>query len=173
MESSDVAKSLVEIARSIQQEVPKRGRPPEEGILPDSEQVLPHSIVRGTRGYIEKVVLQINGCYEYGWFDACAVMMRRLIETLIIEAFEAHGLADRIKSPAGDFLYLRDLIDRTLAENTWNLGRNTKQALQRLKSLGDRSAHSRRYNAHRRDVEKGIDDLRDVVQELVYLAHLK
>lgn len=161
------------IAKAIQAEVPRRGRPPEEPGTPDSEQVLPHSLVRNTRGYIERVVTQINGTYEHGWFDGCAVMIRRLIETLIIETFEAHGLSNKIKNSTGDFQYLRDLIASTLAETTWNLGRNTKQALGRLKDVGDRSAHSRRFTAQRQDIEKLIPDLRDVVQELVYLAQLK
>jgi hypothetical protein len=45
-------------------------------------------------------------------------MIRRLLETLIIEVFEQHKLAAKIQNPAGDFLYLRDLITATLAEPT-------------------------------------------------------
>jgi hypothetical protein len=161
------------IAKLIQADAPRRGLPPEEGAAPDTEQVLPHSVVRGTRGYIEKVTIQINGSYENGWFDACAVMVRRLLETLIIEVFEAHKIAAAIQNPAGDFLYLRDLISKTLAEPTWNLSRNTKAALPRLKDIGDKSAHSRRYNAHRADIQNIIPDLRVCVQELIYLARLK
>jgi hypothetical protein len=136
--------------------------------------VLPHALVKGTRGYIERVVFQINGCYEYGWFDGCAVMMRRLIETLIIECFEKHRIADKIKNaPNGDFLFLRDLIDKLLQESAWNVGRTAKQALLKLKNIGDQSAHSRRYNAHREDIEKIADDFRTVCQELICLAGLK
>jgi hypothetical protein len=70
-----------------------------DGTRPINEFILPFSMVRGTRGYIEKVVNQINGCYEKAWFDGGAVMMRRLIETLIIECFEKHKIADKIKDP--------------------------------------------------------------------------
>jgi hypothetical protein len=135
--------------------------------------VLLSSITRGTRGYIEKLVNQINGAYENGWYDACSVMIRRLIETLIIEVFEHHKTDNRIKGPSGDFLYLNDLISRTLSSSDWNLSRNTKKALPKLKDIGDRSAHSRRYIAHRGDIESIVPDLRVVVQELVYLAGLK
>jgi len=142
-------------------------------MLPESEQVLPQSVVKGSRGYIEKIVIQINGTYERGWFDACAVMIRRLLETLIIEAFEHHKIAASIQGPNGDFLYLRDLIAKTLAEPSWHLGRNAKAALPRLKDIGDKSAHSRRFIAHRADVHAVAADVRVVVQELVYLAGLK
>lgn len=123
--------------------------------------------------YIERVSNEINGTYENGWYDACAVMIRRLIETLIIEAFEHHRIEDNIKNTRGDFLYLRDLIDRTLAEKAWNLGRNAKLALPKLKDIGDKSAHSRRYIAQRGDLQPLLTDIRTVVQELVYIAHLK
>lgn len=170
---SELGRIALAVAKQIQVETLRHVQPPEEGFLSASEQVLPQSVVRGTRGYIEKVVNQVNGCYEKGWFDASAVMLRRLIETLIIEAFEAHSIADKIKGPSGDFYFLRDLIDVALAETSWNLSRNTKQALPKLKDVGDKSAHSRRFNAHLKDLEKLINEVRVVAQEFVYLANLK
>lgn len=165
--------SILEVAKNIQNVAPRHVEPPDEGFKASSEQVLPFSLVKNTRGYIEKVVNQVNGCYEKGWFDACSVMLRRLIETLIIEAFEHHKIASKIKNSAGDFLYLSDLINTALQEKTWNLTRNTKRALPKIKDIGDKSAHSRRYNAHKKDVDKLIDDVRVVVQEFLYLAKLK
>lgn len=162
------------LAKKLQAEAPKSFVPPSEGTRPTNELILPHALVRRTRGYIERTVYQINGCYEKGWFDACAVMMRRLIETLIVECFEKHGLTSGIKDQrTGEFLFLKDLIDKLLQEPAWNLGRNTKKALPGLKNLGDQSAHSRRYNAHREDIDKLSHDFRTVCQELLYLAGLK
>jgi hypothetical protein len=115
------AKQALALAKSIQQDSPSRYVPPSEGTPSKSEMVLPHALVRGTRGYLERITNQINGCYEHGWFDGCAVMMRRLIETLIIEAFEHHSIAHKIKNPAGDFLYLADLVAATLSESTCSL----------------------------------------------------
>jgi hypothetical protein len=165
---------IIALVKQLASEAPRSFLPPSEGTRPISEHVLPFSHVRGTRGYIERVVNQINGCYEKGWFDGCAVMMRRLIETLIIECFEKFGLAESIKDArSGDFLFLRDLIDKLLQEKSWNLGRNTKQSLSKLKSVGDQSAHSRRYNANREDIDKLTNDFRIVCQELLYLSGLK
>ncbi len=161
------------LAKKLKASAPKSFVPPSEGTRPANEFILPFAIVRGTRGYVERVVNQINGCYEKGWFDGCAVMMRRLIETLIIECFEKHKIEHKIKNTAGDFLYLGDLVDKTLQETTWNLGRNTKQGLPRLKSIGDQSAHNRRYNAHREDVDKVSNDFRVACEELLYISRLK
>ena len=70
----------------------------DEGGLTASDSIVPLSVVRNSRAYIERIVYQVNGCYDSGWYDACAVMIRRLIETLLIEAFESVGISEKIKS---------------------------------------------------------------------------
>ena len=129
-------------------------------------------MVSGTRGYLEKIVFQINGCYEQGWFDGCAVMMRRLLEVLIIECFEKNNIASKIKDGAGNYFLLGELVNATLNEPAWNLGRETKRALPILKDSGNRSAHGRRYTAHREDIDKLNPDFRIACQELLYLSGL-
>jgi hypothetical protein len=168
-----VGRNAFNAAKAIQAEVDEQLGPPEEGHWSQKQLVLPFSIVRGTRGYIERVTNQINGSYENGWYDSSAVMIRRLLETLIIEAFEHYGIAEKIQNASGEFSYLRDLIDACLKERAWNVSRNCKQAMPRLKDVGDKSAHSRRYNAHRGDIAPLVTDIRLVVQELIYLAALK
>jgi hypothetical protein len=131
------------------------------------------SLVKGNRSYITRIANQINGSYENGWYDACAAMIRRLIETLIIETFEYHKIADKIKGPGGDFLYLRDLVSKTLGESTWNLSRNCKTALPKLKDIGNKSAHNRFFVAQRGDIQPLITEIRTVVQELLFHSGLR
>lgn len=166
-------RNIFSTAQAIHTDLAQQLGPPEEGLSSNTQSVILMSLVRGTRGYIERIANQINGTYEKGWYDACAVMLRRLIETLIIEAFEHHQIASKIQNASGDFLFLRDLIDKTLAEPSWNLGRNAKQALPKLKDIGDKSAHSRRYVAQRGDIQPLLTDVRTVVQELLFVAGLK
>jgi hypothetical protein len=169
----NLAREALILAKKIQTDTPQRFVPPSDGTFSRSQMILPGAMFSQTRGYIEKVVNQINGCYENGWYDACAVMMRRLIETLIIESYEHYGISDKIKTKAGDFLSFSDLISSTLSEASWNIGRNAKRGLPRLKDLGHQSAHSRRFNAHREDIERVLSDFRSVAQELIYLSGLK
>jgi len=170
---SSLARNVLNAAKAIDIEVRRELGPPEEGLLAATQSVVPRSLVRGTRGYIEKVTNQANGCYENGWYDACAVMVRRLIETLIVEAYEKNSISHKIQNANGDFYYLRDLIGHCLSETSWNLSRNCKQALPKLKDIGDKSAHSRRYIAQRGDIDPLLADIRLVVQELLYLAGLR
>src|ERR1019366_824699 len=108
-----------------------------------ADNLFPLSLLAKTRrGYLITIGREMNGCFESGWYDACAVMMRRLLETAIIEAFEAKKLDNRIKNPQGEFFQLTALIAAALSEATWNLSRNTKQALPRLRDVGHLSAHS-------------------------------
>jgi hypothetical protein len=51
-------------------------------------------------------------------------------------------------------------------------GQERESALLRLKDIADKSAHSRRYNAHREDIKLSTD-FRDVCQELLVIAGLK
>lgn len=170
----DIARRGLEIAKAISAEAPKRFVPPVEGAQPEGEAVLPRDLASNTRGYLERVAKQINGTYEKGWYDACAVMMRRLLETLIIECFESRNVASKIKNPqTNDFLPLSDLITRMASESSWNLGRVTRRALPHLKRLGDLSAHCRRYNARRDDVDRLRDDFRVVCEEFFYISELK
>ena len=165
-------KRIIELTVNIKEIAPKEWLPPSEGVDAKSQAVVYITLVKGTRGYIEKVANQINGCYENGWFDACAVMIRRLLETLIIEVYEAHGISNKIQAN-GDYVFLRDMVSILLKEKTWNLSRNTKKCLPKLKDIGDKSAHSRRFNAVRHDIDDIKLDLRGVLEELLYLAKLK
>lgn len=170
---SDNRQNFFATAKAIHSELADINGPPEQGLVANGHNIIPATLFRNTRGYLERVANQANGAYSKGWYDASAVMVRRLLETLIVEAFEAHSISGKIKNSNGDFVYLRDLIDRTLQETTWNLTRNTKLAMPRLKDVGDKSAHSRRFNAVRSDLESLKSDLRVVAEELLSLASLR
>ena len=169
----EVIAAAVLLAKAIQDEVDANVLPPAAGSTSETDKVVYFSLVKGTRGYVEQIVHQINGTYANGWYDACGVMIRRLVETLIIETFEAHNIASKIQNAQGDFLYLSDLIPLCINESVWNMGRNTKKALPKLKDIGDKSAHSRRFVAHRQDIDAIVGDLRVVVQELLFLSKIK
>lgn len=138
-----------------------------------SDDLFPLEIVRDTRGYIEKIAEQSCGNYDQGWYDAAAVMIRRLLETLIIECFESHKIDRKIKHADGTFFHLRDLISAILKEKSWNIGRNAKKDLPKLKDIGDLSAHNRRFLAKKTDIDKNKSALRIIIEELVHLSKLK
>lgn len=115
---------------------------------------------------------QMNGCYSSEWYDGCAVMMRRLLEIAIIEAFEAKKIDQKIKQSDGDFLQLSALVTASLAETTWNLSRVVKKALPKLRDLGHKSAHGRHYLAKKLYIDELKTDYRDSLEAFLHLAEL-
>lgn len=134
---------------------------------------LPEAVWKPTRGYIEKVCGQMNGCYQFGFHDAASVMLRRLVETLIIEAYEALRREAEIKDQNGHYHMLKELVSRATGPSPIGLGRDAKDALGKIKEMGDRSAHNRRYNAVRSDLDKVQSGVRVVVDELINLANIR
>lgn len=137
-----------------------------------SDSVLPSEIFSGSRGYIEKVVAQLNASYDAGLYDCCAVMCRRLAETLLIEAYEAIGKAATLKDNQDHFLMFSGLLAIIEKDNEIGLSRSAIKGLKDFKALGDLSAHNRRFNARQDDVDRVRDGLRIASEELLKIAHL-
>lgn len=129
-------------------------------------------LVQANRGYLVTIGRQMNGCFSQGWYDACAVMMRRLIEVSIIEAFERKAIAQKIKGADGNYLHLTDLVARALAEPALPLSRNAKRLLPQLRDVGHMSAHGRYFFARKDDLEKVQQGSRVVVEEFLHHAGL-
>ncbi len=150
-----------------------------DGVQPavnHAEGYLPEAIWINTRGYVESVCKQLNGCFSHAYYDGALVMLRRLLETLIIEAYEHLGRKSEIEIGGGNYHMLAGLVERATGKNTHpglNIGRNTKNALEAVKAFGDRSAHDRRFNACAADLTKIQIDVRSAVQDLIQIASLK
>jgi len=138
-----------------------------------TQDLFPLSILsQAGRAYLVTAGRQMNGCCSAGWHDACLVMMRRLLEISIIEAFEAKGIADQIKDANGHYLQLSDLIGRAMSTPAMALSRNTRRSLPELRDLGHMSAHGRYFNARREDVERIRRPCRVVIEEFLHHAGL-
>ena len=137
-----------------------------------SSSVVPLDLYTGTRVYIEKIVLQLNSSFDQGLYDCTAVMCRRLLETLIIEVYEASKKSDMLEGSDGNFFMFSGLKNIIENDPEIELSRNTKQGLNDFKKLGDLSAHSRRFNARRNDIDRVRDGIRVAGEELLHLAKL-
>ena len=135
-------------------------------LMPPTNDLLPVSIAKGTRAYIEEVTNQMCCCYDRGLFDACFVMMRKLLETLIIECFERHGASDEIKVN-NQFLFLSDLIPKYLSSPYWNTSLNLQNNIGKIKKFGDLSAHNRRFLAKKEHIDSIKAEASQVIQEII------
>lgn len=156
------------LQRTFKQELDKRIGIPE---LPSNvhSDFFPIELFDNTRGYLKTIANQALASYNKGIYDGCSVLTRKLIEILIIECFERHSNDQLIKKPDGNFYYLSDLITEFLKESSWNIGRNAKNSLPKIKNIGDKSAHNRRYIARKNDLDSIKDSVRTVIEELIHL----
>lgn len=137
-----------------------------------SENLFPLELFDNTRTYLQKTAKQAVLCYDYQIYDACLVMIRRLIETLIIELYERFEIKEQIQDTRGNYLFCSDLIDKLLSEKKlWTIGRNSVKALPDIKTKGDLSAHNRRFNATKTDIDAIKVGLRVVLEELIHLIN--
>ncbi|WP_339607594.1 hypothetical protein [uncultured Roseivirga sp.] len=126
-------------------------------------------ILDNTRGYLSKISMQACKCYKHGLYDASFVMIRKLLEALIIELFERHGMQEMIKDGESNYLMLSKLIDILRVGKSFEISRNTKSSLPRIKKLADSSAHNRKFSAQKADLDDLRDDIRMTVEEFVHL----
>jgi hypothetical protein len=130
------------------------------------------ALVEGTgRKYIDKFAKQANICYENECYDACMVMLRRLIEVLIIDCFEVYKLQDKIKGDTGHYFFLKDLIYRFFKEENFTKSRNIDKYLQSLKKLGDIGSHGKSL-VQKQDIDQAQENIRFCIQELLSISGL-
>lgn len=96
-------------------------------------------------------------------------MLRKLLETLIIELFERHGLESQIKNGNGGYFFLSDLISRMVGEKSWHLTKIVREDILKVKKLADSSVHSKRFSARKTDIDNLKTEIRIILQELVNL----
>lgn len=140
--------------------------PPSPGPSAPEAPFLPDDLVDSRQGVFKKVLWEVNRSYDAACYNACATMLRRLVEGLIVEAFERTGHASKIKDEAGDYLDFSALIGQAIAEPTLRLTRNTKRVLPSLKFFGDLGAHNRMALVRKADLDRLHDDARAAIEEL-------
>lgn len=136
-------------------------------------QFIPDSIWRDTRPYIESLASQANITYAHTCYDAAAVMIRRLTEVLIIDAYCKLGRQAEITDHNGNFVMLGDLATRATGPGGLGVGRNAKRGIEHVKALGDRAAHNRRAITRREDLDRHHHDIRTTIEELIHEAGMR
>jgi hypothetical protein len=136
------------------------------------DNIIPFDWVKGTRLYLEKLVNQINSTYEFGLYDCCAVMCRRLMESLIIEVYISSKRQHEIQNNKR-FHMLEKLITYICADKNVTLGRNSPRAMQATKDIGDTAAHDRTYVTEQVDIDDIKSKYRRLIQELLTLSKIQ
>lgn len=127
---------------------------------------IPNDLIEERYYVLKKVLWEINRCYDAACYNSCAAMIRRLTETLIIDAYEHHNLHAIIVEGDGDYLGFKDLIGRALGQPEFKLTRETKRILPDLKFFGDLGAHNRMALVRKQDLDRLHNAIRVAIEEL-------
>ena len=159
------------IRRNVRQQLDERYTPllkaPKTRVTDD---LVPDAVVVGTRPYLEKLAYQINGCYTSGFYDACAVLVRRLVEGLLVESFDKAGHAAAIKTSLGDNMMLREILGVLKSGQCIKLARGKDQVLDQVKDIGDRAAHDRYHITTKQEIDVLRTKLPPLLSELLSKA---
>lgn len=127
---------------------------------------IPNDLIDDRHGVLKRVLWEINRCYDAACYNGCAAMIRRLVESLIVQGFEHHAIANRIKRD-GNYVDFSELIGKAVSETKLGLTRNTKRILPDLKFFGDLATHNRRALVRKDDLDRLHHAIRSAIEELV------
>ena len=134
--------------------------------------VIPPDYVSDSRVYFVRLVEQINGCYDAGFLDAFAVLLRRLVESLIIEIYIRGRRAEDIKED-DVFLQLNSLAKVLSRDREIHPSRGLMNGINTIKDIGNTAAHDRTYMTPLQDIDENRILIRKTVSELLTLSELK
>lgn len=126
----------------------------------------------GAKGYLDKLIFQANHCFENNCYDACATLLRRILEILLILAYQNLNIDHEIKDTAGNYFLLEKICNNAKQNKSLNLSR-IRNELDSFRNIGNYAAHRIEYNTTRNDIEKIIINYRTILEELYYKAGLK
>lgn len=116
----------------------------------------------------KELVKEINVAYQYGLYDACALLCRRIIETLLIKVFEYISKSDEIiNSENGRAINLSAMIGKANSGVHFQLDSDTKSALDIICKLGNNGAHGQFITLKKKHIDMIKDSIDSAVNELL------
>lgn len=136
--------------------------------------ILPEPLFAELPPNVQSLCKQINASYENNLFDCTAVIMRRLLESLLVLSYQNAGIENEIMDKSGKRHIMLDGIIKNAEQNTTlSLSANTKRDMALFKELGNYSAHKIWYNCTQQDIKPHALRYRAIIEELMYKAGLK
>jgi len=147
----------------------KTKKPKKHPAATPSDAYLQAEILEKMPEYITRLIPQINGTYEFGWYEGSAMVLRRLMETLIIELYARRGWTRDVQDPAtNEFQMLKALIDKLNGDARLKVQKRTIEGLNKVKELGDTAAHDFKIRIRKSDLDHIQSAVRLTCERLVF-----
>lgn len=134
--------------------------------IESSSEIIDEVKFTGKRQYLDKLIRQINNTYVNHCYDACAVLLRRLLEVLLVLSYQNMGIDDEIKESSGNGYIMLDGIIRNAKDNRILKLSRIKTELDVFRKVGNFSAHNIIYTAGKKDIDDIKLNYRVMIEEL-------
>ena len=126
----------------------------------------------GKRPFLTKLIQQINFCYGHNCYDACAVLMRRLFEVLLVLTYQNKGVEGDIQKPDGSHKMLEGIVKDAVQNQSLGIPSRISKNFDAFREVGNNSAHSITYTAGKLDIDNIVRDYRVMLEDLYTRAGL-
>jgi len=134
-------------------------------------EVLPEERFCGRRDALDRLIYQINATYREEAFDACAAVMRRLMESLLIISFQANGIENEIRGTGRDYVNYDELVRKAAGSSVLNLsGKGIDITM--VARIGDYSGKGPMYTFGANEINAVRTGYRNILETLYEVAKL-
>lgn len=120
----------------------------------------------GKRPFLDRLIQQINFTYGHNCYDACAVLMRKLFEVLLVLTYQHNGIEADITKPDGSHKMLEGIVKDAVQNRTLGIPSRISKNFEAFREVGNNSAHSITYTAGKLDIDKISRDYRVMMEDL-------
>ncbi len=126
----------------------------------------------GKRNYLDKLIKQINHTYKDNCYDACAILLRRVFEIVLVLCFQNAKIENEITKPNGSHMMLEGIVKAAIGNSTLNISKRITDKFESFREVGNNSAHSITYTASKKDIDDIARDYRVMLEDLYNKAGL-
>lgn len=126
----------------------------------------------GKRNFLDRLIQQINFSYGNNCYDACAVLMRRLFEVLLVLSYQNKGIEGDITNPDGSHKMLETIVKNAKQNKALGVPARIAKNFDAFREVGNNSAHSITYTAGKQDIDTIARDYRVMLEDLYNRAGL-
>lgn len=142
-----------------------------ETVVSNSE-LLDESKFCGKRSYLDRLIKQINHTYKNNCYDACAVLLRRVFEIVLVLSFQRNGIESEITKPDGTHMMLEGITKKAAGNIVLKIPKRISDNFDTFRDVGNSSAHNITYIAMRKDIDDISRAYRVMLEELYNKAGL-
>jgi len=125
------------------------------------------------RGYLSETIRQINICYQYLCPDACALLLRKLVECMLYDYYKIQERESDVCDSQGRWKQLKTIINHFIDLSGARPSDPLREFLKNTRVFGGTAAHNARVTLIQDDIDKLTATGEIVLRELHTIVYSK